>query len=434
MTGFNQNIFRAIGWTLIHSLWQGALLALLAALIMMFTIRSKPSSRYFLLLLCFGLFPLLVCTTFIVVSKSNRAEVDNASSVLFSILPATGFNDFLGFLALKVDQFSVFIVAIWLFVCVFNFFRLCVGVRQASMLRNFHVIEMSTEWKQWFNRIVQRVLLPGSIQIMESALIRIPVVIGFLKPVILLPAGMITGMSAGQLEAIVLHELAHVIRKDYLVNILQRITESMFFFNPGIRWVSTLLREEREQCCDEFAITHGGGKVHFAESLLVFAEQMSKTDQLAVAFGGSKSQLTQRISRLVTNRNRKLGTTEKIGSILALVLCFVMLVFTIADKSRFVAAGNNKGQTFVAKQALEEETIMKIGDDNAEQLHEFKANESKLPDIERSLESTVRKPLAKSGSATDKNARSFDVWSDNNDYKTSREQILLAEEDAEQAA
>ncbi|MET0244004.1 MAG: hypothetical protein ABW174_11070, partial [Flavitalea sp.] len=101
---------------------------------------------------------------------------------------------------------------------------------------------------------------------------------------------------------------------------------------------------------------------------------------------------------------------------------------------RFVAAGNNKGQTFVAKQALEEETIMKIGDDDAEQLHEFKANESKLPGIERSLESTVRKPLAKSGSATDENARSFDVWSDNNDYKTSREQILLAEEDAEQAA
>ncbi|RYG05818.1 MAG: M56 family metallopeptidase [Chitinophagaceae bacterium] len=432
MTAFNQDIFRAIGWALIHSLWQGGLIAVFAALIMMMTIRSKPSSRYVLLLASFLVFPVLVCSTFMVVLKSNTVEVESDYVPLFSILPTTGFSEYLSLIASKIDQFSFILVAIWMFVCLFNIFRLYVGVRKIQTLRNFQTTELSTVWKQWFKQIVARTGVSDSVTIMESALVRIPLVMGFLKPVILLPAGMITGMSAAQLEAVVLHELAHIIRKDYFVNIFQRITESLFFFNPGIRWVSTLLREEREHCCDEFAITRGGGKIIFAESLLAFAEQTNKADQFAVSFAASKSQLTQRINRLVSDKNRKLETSEKLGSLLALLICFVVMLFAVADRPEAVVRtvdqsntnGHISGEAVLSKPVNEDKKVL-LEPVKAEQVSESMTSELKQPVVSHSSEAYIQEPVLKSTSS---------FSSVDSDYEPARQQMLLAEKDAEHAA
>ena len=100
-----------------------------------------------------------------------------------------------------------------------------------------------------------------------------PVVIGHLKPVILIPLGCLAGLPADQVEAILLHELAHIRRSDYFVNFLQNITESIFFFNPGLLWISSLIKEERENCCDDIALEQTKNKRGLVQALISFKEQ-----------------------------------------------------------------------------------------------------------------------------------------------------------------
>ena len=108
--------------------------------------------------------------------------------------------------------------------------------------------------------------------LLESAIVKVPVVIGLLKPVILLPLGLLSNLPPDQVEAVLLHELAHIRRKDYLVNLLQSFAEVVFFFNPALLWISSLMREERENCCDDVAISHIKNKKQFIHALVAFQE------------------------------------------------------------------------------------------------------------------------------------------------------------------
>ena len=88
-----------------------------------------------------------------------------------------------------------------------------------------------------------------------SALVEVPTVIGSLRPVVLLPVSALAGMSPSQLDAILAHELAHIRRHDYLVNLLQTLVETLLFYHPAVWWLSRRIRIERENCCDDL----GGG-------------------------------------------------------------------------------------------------------------------------------------------------------------------------------
>src|SRR4030095_11498069 len=90
---------------------------------------------------------------------------------------------------------------------------------------------------------------------LQSSLTKVPVVIGHLKPVILFPIGILNSLPQNEVEAILLHELAHIARNDFLINLLQQFTEIIFFFNPAVIWVSSCIKSERENCCDDIAIS-----------------------------------------------------------------------------------------------------------------------------------------------------------------------------------
>src|SRR5262249_62123234 len=120
---------------------------------------------------------------------------------------------------------------------------------------------------------------------------------GWLHPVILLPASTLTGLSPGQIESILAHELAHIRRHDYLVNLLQSLVETLLFYHPGVWWVSRRIREERELCCDDLAVGVVGGPVLYAEALCRLERARGEAAALAVAASGGS--LLARITRLV---------------------------------------------------------------------------------------------------------------------------------------
>jgi len=105
------------------------------------------------------------------------------------------------------------------------------------------------------------------VRLLISALVQVPTVIGWLRPVVLVPVGALSGLPAEYLEALLLHELAHVRRHDYLVNILQSVAEALLFYHPAVWWVSGHIRAERELCCDDVAVAVSGDALTYARAL-----------------------------------------------------------------------------------------------------------------------------------------------------------------------
>jgi len=151
----------------------------------------------------------------------------------------------------------------------------------------------------------------------------VPAVVGLLKPVILVPLGIFSHLSVEQVEAILVHELAHIRRKDFAVNLLQRIAESFFFFNPCIIWMSSLIREEREACCDDIVLEYTADKKIYLEALISFRDTSFLAGGHVLALAGTHS-LLNRVKRILTNENKKLNIMEKITLI---VMVLVLTAF-----------------------------------------------------------------------------------------------------------
>src|SRR5476651_2673010 len=146
---------------------------------------------------------------------------------------------------------------------------------------------------------------------MESGIAKVPMVIGHLKPVILIPIGLINSLSSDEVEAILIHELAHIQRRDYLVNILQSFMEIVFFFNPAVLWISKLIKAERENCCDDIAVTQTSSKVNYISALVSCQEYQLNVPAYSMALAGNKNSLVDRVKRIISSRNQSLNVVEK---------------------------------------------------------------------------------------------------------------------------
>jgi hypothetical protein len=156
-------------------------------------------------------------------------------------------------------------------------------------------------------------------------LVKVPLVTGFFKPILLVPFGLLTSLPEDQVEAMLLHELAHIRRKDYGINLLQAFAETIFFFNPGVLWLSSLMKEEREHCCDDIAIAATDDKICFVEALVTF-EAYKSNATLAMGFGGTKNHLLLRAKRIIYNHNKSLNKVEKAFLATSLLLTVVILL------------------------------------------------------------------------------------------------------------
>jgi GWxTD domain-containing protein len=152
-------------------------------------------------------------------------------------------------------------------------------------------------WQQRLARLSARLRLSRPVRLLESCLLEIPVVIGHFRPLVLMPVGLLAGLPPNQIEVILLHELAHIRRCDYLVNSLQRLMEGLLFYNPAIWWISGVIRHEREKCCDDVAVAISGCAYEYAAALIAPEQDRSLRREPAMAVTGGK--LMKRIHRLL---------------------------------------------------------------------------------------------------------------------------------------
>lgn len=329
----NDILLKAISWTLVHSVWQGFLLSFFAGLVILLTKKSTSALRYNILA---GLF-----VGFLVVSGftfNYEFQNRNAETITRLNLPVQDLQLQFGQTATSIiygnysqiiidflNHNANFIVLIWFLIFSIRCFGIFGNLSYIYRIRNYKTLAPSQFWQDKISELATRIKLHRTIILLESRLVKVPSVTGFMKPIILIPAGLLTHLPQDQIEAILLHELAHIRRKDYAINILQSFAEILFFFNPGLHWVSSILRDERENCCDDIAISATANKSNFVHALVSFEEYNLK-NSLAMEFGKSKNHLLNRAKRIIYSNNKTLNSIEKTLLSISLIAIAVIMV------------------------------------------------------------------------------------------------------------
>lgn len=278
------NAIYALGWALVHSLWQGALAAAaLASLLPMLPARAARA-RYALATTTLILMVALPLATALRLPVAAPWTADG-ESVTSVVSP------------LAIDPALPWVVALWLAGVVAFSARLATGWKAAQRLAKVNTRPAPKACVEALARLAARLRVTRLVTVLESAVVQVPAVIGWLRPVVLLPASALTGLTPLQLDALLAHELAHVRRHDYLLNLVQCVIEILLFYHPAVWWVSRRVRQEREHCCDDLAVAVCGDAHSYATALFVMERLRVPTPALAVAASGGS--LLSRIRRLL---------------------------------------------------------------------------------------------------------------------------------------
>ncbi|MBO9150810.1 M56 family metallopeptidase [Chitinophaga sp. GCM10012297] len=309
----SENVLQAICRTFLHSLWQGIFAALLAGMILLLTKRSSARLRYNLLGAALLLFLAGTGITFWLEMQSAPEPVPAA---FIAAAPAAAYifapqPDLLARCLQFIDAHTTQIMMAWALIFLLKCVRISAGFYHIFRIRRSNTVQPPGEWTVKLRQLALSLGICTPVCLLECAKVQMPFTIGWLKPCIYLPAGLLAQLPADQLEAILLHELAHIRRRDYLVNILQRFTETVFFFNPALLWISALIREEREACCDDIAVAHTPRQSSYLQALVAFEHAGLQQLQLGMSLGRKRFYLLDRVKRILTNENKKLTIMEK---------------------------------------------------------------------------------------------------------------------------
>lgn len=317
-------LLQALGWTLVHFVWQGFAIAAVLALALAVTRRASAGFRYGLCAAALVLMVAVPAATLVRLSGTTHDDVkrpassnvvqaaassagvrEQASDVTASDQPLSGAQRSAGAPATRLatvrawlELRMTWLVALWGLGVFLLSVRLLGGYLRARALTTQGTRPVDERWRTAVQRLAARLAISRPVRVLESALVAVPVVIGWLKPVLLLPASVFTGLTAQQLEAILAHELAHVRRHDYLVNLAQSAIEIVLFYHPAVWWVSGRVRQEREHCCDDLAVAISGNAHSYAVAL-VDLEQLRVGPAFPYAMAADGGSLVTRVRRLV---------------------------------------------------------------------------------------------------------------------------------------
>jgi beta-lactamase regulating signal transducer with metallopeptidase domain len=337
----SERLVQALGWTILHSLWQGALIAILLGVLMIMMRSYSSQSRYFVSVS--ALLTVFVLSVVTFVSYYNGYQPTTPSSNFTLILPVlvptdvesvervtnnASWSSVLGGTEIYFREHLPLIVSVWLLGILLLVVRFLGGYAYLQRMKHYQVKEVNKYWQGTLVYLAAEIGVKQKVRLLESALAEVPMVIGWLKPVILLPVGTLTGLSITQVESILAHELAHLKRHDYLVNIFQSMLEIVLFYNPFVWWISGYIRQERENCCDDIAVEITGDTLTLVKTLTMLEELRLVKPQLAMGFAGtSKGGLLSRVRRLLSPKRKASGFSE--GFLSALVLVFCLGITTV---------------------------------------------------------------------------------------------------------
>jgi beta-lactamase regulating signal transducer with metallopeptidase domain len=316
----HQPVAQAIAWALLTFIWQGALIGLIAAIALAVLRRSAADIRY--VVGAIGLTLMLTMPAVTAVQTWRSADRSASGAAVVTSGPMSASHDpqvvpprtssiatpsseaVAGGDQLpgpprraRVEPWLPFMLAGWLAGVAVLSLRLVSSWFWVQGMKRRRAVPAVQRWQETATRLCRRLHITRPVQLLESAGVEVPTVIGWLKPVVLLPTSAVAGLAPQQLEAILAHELAHIRRHDYLVNLLQTLVETLLFYHPAVWWLSRRVRVERENCCDDIAVSLCGDPYTYAQALASLEELRGRSRHFVLAASGGS--LLQRVRRLL---------------------------------------------------------------------------------------------------------------------------------------
>ena len=338
---------QAMGWALLHFIWQGTLVAALTALVLACLCQDAADIRYVVSSIGLSLMLTLPAVTAVQLWRSDgsRDSVPVASglsrkeaadfrlkagatrkaeattlnaAVATDMRPAPSRSRL--FDSLRIESWLPMLVLAWICGVVILSLRLVSGWVWVQRMKSHGTSTVEDGWDVIAARLSRRLHVARTVRLLRSTLVEVPTVIGWLKPVILLPASALSGLNPHQLEAILAHELAHIRRHDYLVNLLQTVVETLLFYHPAVWWLSRRIRAERENCCDDLAVTLCGDPVTYAQALADLEGLRNPGRRFVMAAdGGSLVRRVRRVLGAPSHAGRAPGWLAGSACVLVLV-------------------------------------------------------------------------------------------------------------------
>lgn len=364
MSGFDllpERILYAFSWMIFHSTWQG-LLIFTVLLILHSVIKLKYSNARYLTA-CLSLLLIFTCAmmTFLfyysINSNSSTESIGNVESQLSFTLNGSiaensnsGILPFAGFkknILILVQSYSGMIFGMWLIGILFLSIKSIGGYFYSQKLRYSGISNVSEYYSNEFSKICRKLGIDKMVEFYESKNVNIPLMLGFIKPVILLPIGFLTSTPYSHIEAIIVHELAHIKRCDYVVNLIQTFIETILFYHPVVWSISSIIREERENCCDDFVIRKCNNKIEYSKALFALQNNNYENMPFSILAAASKrNQLFRRIKRMTNGYNEKNNLRITAASIIFVLLASFLVYSCASTNDEFVIKQTKYEDTF----------------------------------------------------------------------------------------
>lgn len=328
METFAPLIFNGLGWAIIHSIWMGAVLYGLLMLVFQLGIwraRTKASllaAAQLVLLVGFGLM--------FFYDLSHRVMSGRPITVTGSDMALLQLIDYGSSVSIKthIERYFPVVAAFYILGVFLQSVLVINGFRKLYVIRKAGLLEVPDSWKALFARTKQQLGIHRPIAFHFSTLIDVPMAIGHLKPIVLFPVALYTGMRMDQVEAVLIHELAHIKRSDYFVNLVKTLTETLLFFNPFVWLMGRMLEVERENACDDVVVGLMGRPVQYARTLLWLEEQRQlPRHSLAMQAIAKKKQLLHRIQRMTNMNKTYLNAKHKLAILTLTLGCIASLAW-----------------------------------------------------------------------------------------------------------
>src|SRR5450755_3913927 len=320
------NAMQSLGWALLHFPWQGTAVAALAAAAM--ALCRRASSRYLLGVSALVLMLLAPLATFLFYSQQHSSVADTAKSSALVLTSAQAKDQVVASSAAQRSSVAPsldalpWLVEAWLLGVAFFSLRSAGGFLLLERERRKRSTVVGPRVLEICYTLQDQLGLQRAIAYCECAWLQAPAVIGWFRPIVFLPATALTGLSEEQLQAVIAHELAHILRFDPFVNVFQVCVETLLFYHPAIWWLNKRVRAEREHCCDDVAVTLCGNAVEYARALTLMEEWRSAP---VFAMAANRGPLTERIVRVLGLKTLGAGMRGigLAGSILCLIAALV---------------------------------------------------------------------------------------------------------------
>lgn len=407
----SREVVEAIGWTLFHSLWQILAVAILLAIVLASFDAISAAAKYFIAYASIVIIAGWSSVTFIQSYKAAREKAELRKEIMANpMIVVEHFRESLQnhtnlstqhaekptlnikWLLVKAyfqRNFPV-IVVIWFVGLLFFLLRFAGGLWFISRLRHKQLTAIDESWAVCLHNFSNQLNIHKPVRIFQSQLAQMPLTLGFFKPVILLPTSALTGLSVQHIESIIAHELGHIARRDYLLNIFQSVFEIVFFYHPAIWWISSIIRTERENCCDDIAVKLTGDSIHYAKTLALVQENVLLQQSLAMAFGAKKNQLLKRIKRILNPQTMKNNLTEGIVASCIILAGIVGMAFSVIPNAAYdlkQSSGTEKTKTTVqpGPNYLVKDTARKSKKEYREQQEQTTQNEYNQQEVSKLL-------------------------------------------------